>query len=68
MGSIEPPEGYDEGAARELLASYADADLPEERKVDLLTIQLEAFADFTRFTGVEGEDWESAYCTYHALE
>ena len=68
VGSIEPPEGYDEDAARELLASYADADLPEERKVDLLTIQLEAFADFSRFAGVEGVDWESAYGTYHALE
>ena len=63
VGSIEPPEGYDEDAARELLASYADADLPEERKVDLLTIQLEAFADFSRFAGVEGVDWESAYGT-----
>lgn len=29
---------------------------------------LEAFADFSRFTGVEGVDWESAYGTYHALE
>ena len=65
---IQPPEGYDETAAEALLDSYTDQDIPEERKVDLITIQLEAFADFSRFQGVEGIDWESAYGDYHALE
>ncbi len=65
---IQPPEGYDEAAAEALLASYSDQDIPEEKKVDLVTIQLEAFADFSRFQGVEGIDWERAYSDYHALE
>ena len=65
---IQPPEDYDEAAAEALLDSYADADIPDGEKVDLITIQLEAFADFSRFQGVEGIDWESAYADYHALE
>ena len=65
---IEPPEDYDEEATEALLESYAPADIPEDRKVDLITIQLEAFADFSRFENVEGIDWESAYAAYHALE
>lgn len=68
VGSIEPPEDYDEAATAALLDSYTPVDLPEDRKVDLVTIQLEAFADFSRFAGVEGIDWEKAYADYHALE
>ena len=68
VGSIEPPEDYDEEATAALLDSYTPVDLPEDRKVDLVTIQLEAFADFSRFAGVEGIDWEKAYADYHALE
>ena len=65
---VEPPENYDEAAAAALLDAYVPVDLPEDRKVDLITIQLEAFADFSRFENVEGIDWEAAYADYHALE
>lgn len=67
-GSIKAPEGYSEGEAKALLDSYAPVDIPEEKRVDLITIQLEAFADFSRFKGVEGIDWEAAYAVYHELE
>ena len=36
--------------------------------MDLVTIQLEAFADFSRFENVEGIDWGAAYDVYHELE
>lgn len=67
-GTLKAPEGYRAGEARDLLASYTPEDLPEERKVDLITIQLEAFADFSVFTDVEGVDFDRAYQVYHALE
>ena len=38
---------YDERAAREELNQYTDATIPEDKKVNLITIQLEAFADLS---------------------
>lgn len=67
-GSARAPEGYDEAEAAGMLAQYTGAHIPEERKVDLITLQLEAFADFSRFEGVEGIDFEKAYSVYHGLE
>ena len=67
-GGLKAPEGYRASEAREILASYTPADLPEERKVDLIFIQLEAFADLSRFDGVEGIDFDRAYGAYHELE
>lgn len=67
-GFIETPKGYREGEAAELLDSYRPADIPETEKVDIITLQLEAFADFSRFENVEGIDWEAAYSVYHTLE
>lgn len=40
---------YDERAAREELNQYTDATIPEDKKVNLITIQLEAFADLSVF-------------------
>ena len=67
-GKIQPPKGYNEKETTELLASYEDRDIPEGEKVDIITLQLEAFADFSRLEGVEGIDWESAYRVYHGIE
>jgi len=67
-GSIKAPEGYREKEAANDLNSYEDADIPEGQKVDLIALQLEAFADFSRFGGVEGIDWEKAYSVYHEIE
>lgn len=67
-GAVKPPAGYSEAETRALLESYTPVDLPEERKVDLIVLQLEAFADFSRFDGVEGIDFDRAYGVYHRLE
>ena len=50
----------------ELLAKYTDSDIPEDRKIDLLVFQREAYADFSVFD-VEGMDW-SCYDLYHQLQ
>ena len=67
---LQPPENYDEDAARDLLASYEDADIPEDKKVDLLVLQLEAFSDFSLFANADlgGIDLERAYSVYHQIE
>ena len=67
-GSIKPPEGYNAREAQQLLESGEVFHIPEAEKVDIITLQLEAFADFSLFEGVEGIDFERAYETYHAIE
>ena len=42
-----PPEGYDADEAAATLARYTDADIPENEKVDVIGIMLEAYADFS---------------------
>lgn len=59
------PDGYHKRETEEFLSGYADAHIPEDKKVNLITIMREAYVDFSRF-GVEGLD-VSGYEDYHAL-
>ena len=61
-----PPEGYSRNHAEALLAQYGDTDIPEDRKVNLLVFQLEAFNDFTNL-GIQGIS-EDVYDSYHQIE
>lgn len=67
-GAVKPPADYSEAETRALLESYVPQDIPEERQVDLIVLQLEAFADFSLFDGAEGIDFDRAYGVYHQLE
>ena len=67
-GAVKPPAGYSQSETVALLNAYTPEDIPEEKKVDLIAIQLEAFADFSLFEGVEGVDFHRAYGVYHQLE
>lgn len=44
-----PPEGYSAKEAKAILEGYESADIPEEKKVNVVAIMLEAYNDFTRF-------------------
>ena len=61
-----PPEGYSEREAAALLAQYEDADIPEDKKVNIVGIMLEAFADFSVYEQIEFQ--QDVYAVYHALE
>jgi len=63
---IEKPEGYRASDAQEILRGYESQDIPADKQVSVVTIQLEAFADFSD-SGVPGVDWERAYETYHGI-
>ena len=63
-GQLKPPEGYSQARAEALLGQYADDAI--ETPVDIITLQLEAFSDFSRL-GIQGVDF-SLYDAYHALE
>lgn len=60
------PEGYSAEEAEALLSQYQDADIPEDKKVNVISIMREAYADFSQFDipGLDG----SGYDLYHSLE
>lgn len=57
---------YDERAAREAYNQYTDAQIPEDKKLNLVSIQLEAFADLSLFD-IEGLSPE-VYQDFHDLQ
>ena len=66
-GFVErPPAGYTKEQAAQMLSEYADADIPADRRINIIGIMREAYADFSQY-GVEGLD-VSGYDVYHALE
>ena len=62
----QPPEGYSEQETAELLAQYEDAAIPEDKKVNIVGIMLEAFADFSVYDQIEFT--QDVYAGLHALE
>lgn len=65
----EEPEDYDKPCAQELLAQFSDADIPEERKVSVMGVMLEAFCDLTDFAALRDEAAvQEVYAPWHALE
>lgn len=59
-------EGYDEEEAKKVLEGYQYHPIEEDEKVNIITIMLEAYNDFTKFDSVEID--ESVYNEFHLLE
>lgn len=57
---------YDKNNAADIMAGYRDIDIPEERRVSLISIQLEAYADFSGY-GIDGLS-EEVYRQFHELQ
>lgn len=50
----KPPDGYSDDAAREILAQYATDEIPADKRVNVISIMLEAFSDLSAYeTSVE---------------
>lgn len=64
-----PPDGYDAASAAALLAAWPSADLPAEKKVNVVGIMLEAFSDLTDFPALAAIDSvQELYAPLHELE
>ena len=64
-----PPEGYDRTEAAALLAQYPDSDIPDDQKVSVMGIMLEAFCDLTDFPALAGQEAVArVYQPWHELE
>ena len=65
----EPPQNYNEGDAKALLEQYPDAAIPQEQKVDVVGVMLEAFCDLTDFPApAEQAAVREVYAPWHKLE
>lgn len=62
----EPPAGYDAQTAAAQVAQYEDADIPEGQKVDVISIMLEAYNDFSKYDEIAFA--RDVYEEYHKLE
>jgi len=49
----QTPEGYDEKLVKEILSGYETVPLPEDKKVNIISVMLEAYNDFSQFPGLE---------------
>ncbi len=61
-----PPEGYSPKLAEEILSRFEYRDMPEEKKVNIVAVMLEAYNDFSKF-GVPGL-YDEVYGPLHELE
>ena len=65
----EAPDGYRESEAEQILAQYEDTDIPDEQKVTVVGIMLEAFSDLSDFPQLnEISAVRSLYEPLHELE
>ena len=62
----KPPEGYSEKDAEAILSRYENEDIPEEQKVNIVGVMLEAFVDFSLTDQIEV--MPEVYELYHQLE
>ncbi len=47
------PDGYNKKEAESILSAYESEDIPEDRRVNVIGVMLEAFSDFGRFDCIE---------------
>ena len=65
----DAPEGYRDSDAYQALSQYRDADIPDEQKVTVIGIMLEAFSDLTDFPALgELSSVRGVYEPLHELE
>ena len=62
----DPPAGYDPDQTARTLAELGDSPIPEDRRVSVLAVMLEAYTDLTEISGMEFA--EPVYAPFHALE
>ncbi|MCI8285609.1 MAG: LTA synthase family protein [Firmicutes bacterium] len=68
MSSALPkkPDGYSVKNAEAIMEDYKDSDIPEDKKVNIICVMLEAFNDFSKFESIEWS--EDPYDIYKRIE
>ena len=50
---MQAPDGYNKNEAKAILNNYKTADIPSEKKVNIISIMLEAYNDFSKYDSIE---------------
>ena len=61
-----PPEGYKSGQATELLSAYTDDAIPDDKKVNIVSVMLESYADLSTLGVIDFT--QDVYDQLHALQ
>lgn len=65
----DKPEGYRKAEVAAALAAYPSEDIPEEKKVDVIAVMLEAYTDFSVYPQLMVGYWDSdPYTFFHQLQ
>lgn len=65
-GIMVKPEGYDKKEVNKLLNKYEYQNIPDDKKVNVIAIMLEAYNDFSRFEEIELN--EDIYKYFHRIQ
>lgn len=64
----QKPDGYSDENAEALLSGYADADIPDGQKINVIATMLESFSDLSMFDSVSERFVQDPYADFHALQ
>ena len=65
-GMFKPPDGYDEESVKDILSEYEYQDIPQDKKVNIIAIMLEAYNDFSKFDKIDFK--EDIYKDLHDIQ
>lgn len=52
-GGLDKPKGYNKAEALETLKKYSYENIPKDKRVNFITIQLEAYNDFSKWSNIQ---------------
>lgn len=61
-----PPDGYNKKEAEQILDAYEDKAIPEDKKVNVIAVMLEAYADLSNL--VDNDAIDQVYAPLHEIE
>lgn len=65
---MQKPDRYNVKEAKEKLNSYNEEDIPENEKVNVVAIMLEAFADFSEYPEISFSEENNPYMEYKEVQ
>ena len=61
-----PPEGYSDQKAKDILSNYSYDNIPDDKKINIISVMLEAFNDFSKYDFLKFSN--NPYTYLHSLQ
>lgn len=65
---MEKPDGYKKEEAKRILEEYKDDNIPENKKVNIIAIMLEAYSDFSQYPQIEFDEENDPYAAFRRVQ